>query len=83
METVKLKYPVEISGANAGVISLRRPKVRDLEAMDRIQGDTQKSLMLIAHLAELDPDTIRELDAEDFAAISKVVAGFLGGALPE
>ncbi|GIX31360.1 MAG: hypothetical protein KatS3mg124_1832 [Porticoccaceae bacterium] len=76
--TIQLREPVEINGAKIGVLKLRRPKVRDLEAIDKIQGETAKTVALIANLAEWTPDQVRELDAADFAAASKAVAEMLG-----
>jgi len=52
--------------------------VRDLEAIDKIAGETAKTVALIANLSELPPETVRELDAADFAAASKAVAEMLG-----
>jgi len=78
MTTVTLREPIEINGAKIGVLTLRRPKVRDLEAIDKIAGETAKTVALIANLSELPPETIRELDAADFAAASKAVADMLG-----
>lgn len=78
MTTITLREPVEINGAKVGVLKLRRPKVRDLEAIDKIQGETAKTVMLVANLAEWTPDQVRELDAADFAAASKAVAEMLG-----
>ncbi|RPE72545.1 tail assembly chaperone E/41/14-like protein [Tibeticola sediminis] len=78
MTTITLREPVEINGAQIGVLSLRRPKVRDLEAIDKVQGETAKTVMLIANLAEWTPEQVRELDAADFAAASKAVAEMLG-----
>ena len=78
MTTVTLREPIEINGAKIGVLTLRRPKVRDLEAIDKIAGETAKTVALIANLSELPPQTIRELDAADFAAASKAVAEMLG-----
>ena len=78
MTTITLREPIEINGATVGYITLRRPKVRDLEAIDKIQGETAKTVALIANLAELSPETVRDLDAADFAAASKAVADMLG-----
>mgnify|MGYP003607430467 CR=1 FL=1 len=78
MTTVTLREPIEINGAKIGVLTLRRPKVRDLEAIDKIAGETAKTVALIANLSELPPEAVRELDAADFAAASKAVAEMLG-----
>lgn len=76
--TITLREPIDINGAKVSVLRLRRPKVRDLEAIDKISGDTAKTVALIANLAEWTPDQVRELDAADFAAASKAVAEMLG-----
>jgi hypothetical protein len=78
MTTLTLREPIEINGAKVGVLKLRRPKARDLEAIDKVSGETAKSIMLIANLAEWTPEQVRELDAADFAAASKAVAEMLG-----
>ena len=78
MITIQLREPVDINGAKIGVLRLRRPKVRDLEAIDKVAGETAKTVALIANLAELSPETVRDLDAADFAAASKAVADMLG-----
>lgn len=75
---ITLREPVDINGAKIGVLRLRRPKVRDLEAIDKVAGETAKTAALIANLAEWTPEQVRELDAADFAAASKAVAEMLG-----
>ena len=55
-----------------------RGVVGDLEAIDKVQGETAKTVALIANLAEWTPDQVRDLDAADFAAASKAVAEMLG-----
>ncbi len=77
---IELTYPLKIAGAEVSVLNLRRPKVRDLEQMDKQSGDIAKTVTLIANLAEITPEQVRELDAEDFAVVSEMVAGFLGNA---
>jgi hypothetical protein len=80
---IELQYPIDISGAKVSVLHLRRPKARDLEAMDRQGGgNVGRTVGLISALAELTPEQVRELDAADFNRISEVVSGFLSPALP-
>jgi hypothetical protein len=81
--SVTLQHPIEVAGARVGVLTLRRPLVRDLEAMERAgERDIARSVALIANLAELSPDEVRTLDAADFMAVSGVVAGFLAPLSP-
>ncbi len=76
--TIKLKYPVTVDGAEISQITLRRPKIRDLESMDKVAGEMKKVVMLIASLAEMAPDQVRELDAEDLGSIAETLGDFLG-----
>ena len=77
-ETIKLAYPVTVSGVEITEISLRRMKARDLKIMEsRKGGDLEKSMQLVADLAEMDTAVIDELDAADFATVSETVESFL------
>lgn len=74
-----LKHPIDVNGASVSVVSLRRPKVRDLEVMERVgAGAMARSVALLVNLCELPPDAIRDLDGEDFNALDEVVMGMLG-----
>ncbi|WP_434361067.1 phage tail assembly protein [Parasalinivibrio latis] len=78
METITLGYPIEVEGEQITVITLRRPKARDLKHMETAKGgEIAKSIGLIANLAELPPSAIENLDASDFQKVSDVVASFL------
>ena len=67
-----LDYPVARVGLPAlTTLSLRRPKVRDLRALQSGAGsDADRSLRMIANLAEVEPDVIDELDPVDMAKIN-------------
>lgn len=80
MTSIKLKQPITVDGVETSTINLRRPKVRDLERMDKVSGEMAKAVGMVADLAELTPDQVRELDAEDFIAVSEQLADFLGAA---
>ncbi len=77
MTTIKLKHPITADGVELKEITLRRPKVRDLEKIDKVEGPIAKAVALIADLAEITPDQVRELDAADFTAIEGEVSDFL------
>ena len=77
MTTIKLKHPITVDGREVAQLTLRRPKVRDLERMDKVSGEIAKAVTLVADLAELSPDQVRELDAEDFTAVAEALGDFL------
>ena len=77
MTTIKLKHPITVDGREVAQLTLRRPKVRDLERMDKVSGEMAKAVTLAADLAELSPDQVRELDAEDFTAVAEALGDFL------
>lgn len=82
MITITLKHPIKIDGREAAQLTLRRPKVRDLERMDKVSGEMAKTVALVADLAEITPDQVRELDAGDFNVVAEALAGFLEGFRP-
>ena len=76
MTSIKLKHPIVADGVKVTELALRRPKVRDLERIDKVAGEIAKAVTLTADLAELTPDQVRELDAEDFAAVAERLGDF-------
>lgn len=79
MKTFKLKHPITVAGVDMKEVTLlRRAKAHDLERLDNVTGPVAKSIALIANLAEISPDQVREIDAEDFTVIEKEAASFLG-----
>lgn len=78
MKMVRLNQPVMVDGETLQEISLRRPKVRDRLAVERMgHSDAEKEVALIANLAELPPSTIEELDLADYAKVQGVLQDFL------
>ena len=77
-QEIKLEYPIECSGQVRKSLTMRRPKLRDFEAVDNVINDIEKSVRLIANLTELSPDEVRELDMVDFRRVNEVLEGFLG-----
>ena len=82
--TVPLKYPPTLDGRPIDKITLRRPKGKDLVAMENISGgEMARTLSLIGMLAVNDDLILGEaLDGEDIGRLSRVIAGFFGGLLP-
>ncbi len=75
----QLKHPIDFNGARVLAVYVRRPKVRDLEAMDRAGSSAMaRSVALLVNLCELPPDAIRDLDGEDFSELDELVTGMLG-----
>jgi hypothetical protein len=78
---VKLAHPFKIGEKSVSEVSIRRPKVRDLRAMEKMRdpGATEldQSIAMTATLCDLPPEAMDEMDAADFAAISEVLGGFL------
>lgn len=75
--TVELKYPITSDGVQIGVVHLRRPKVRDRLAVEKMgSNDAEKELAMIAMLADMAPSALHELDMADYAALQKALSGF-------
>lgn len=78
---VRLTQPIASDGKTVTEVQVRRPKVKDLRAMERDNSATatqiDQGVAMAALLTELPIEIIDEMDAVDFAAVSEVIAGFL------
>lgn len=78
--TVQLSYPIKAHGETLLALTLRRPKVGDLRAVDGL-GDMGKLAKLIERCAGIPATSVDQIDAVDVAALGEVIGGFLGGSL--
>ena len=76
---IALKHPITVDGRKVKKLNVRRPKMRDMESMDKVSGEMAKTVMLLAELTDLTPDQVREIDGEDFILLSDAVSDFLDG----
>lgn len=70
--THKLKYPITTTdGRTLTELTLRRPKGKDLRALDKVQGDVTRTLSLIASLAkeQISPEDADQLDLADITSL--------------
>jgi len=78
MHKIKLIEPIKIDGLSISELTLRRPKVRDRLAVERLgTNDADKEVALIANLADIPKDSVEELDLADYAKIQEALQGFL------
>jgi hypothetical protein len=79
--SVKLVRPIKVEERMITEVIIRRPKVRDLRAMEKARepGFTEldQSIAMTATLCDLPMPAMDEMDAADFASISEVLGGFL------
>jgi hypothetical protein len=78
---VKFSRPLKIGDRTVAEVTIRRPKVKDLRAMEkaREQGSSEmdQGIAMAATLCDLPLEAMDEMDAADFAAISEVITRFL------
>ncbi|WP_020414340.1 phage tail assembly protein [Microbulbifer sp. VTAC004] len=84
---IKLDFPVEYQGIIYSELQMRRPKVRDLLAIERKQkeserkrqpvGDGELATETYANLCEVSPAVIEDMDAADFKKLDETYEGFL------
>ncbi|MBR9983024.1 MULTISPECIES: phage tail assembly protein [unclassified Wolbachia] len=78
MQKIKLTEPIKIDGTLVSELTLRRPKVRDRLAVERMgNSDAEKEVALIANLASISREAVEELDLADYSKIQEVLQGFL------
>jgi hypothetical protein len=84
MEKVKLSEPIKVDGVLIHELSLRRPKVRDLLIASKKEiSESEREVNLIANLAEIPSETIKDLDMRDYLKIQEVLKDFLSPATQE
>ncbi len=83
---IALTEPVTFEGHTITELQIRRPKVRDLRAMEQATADKPTQLdqgaAMVALLSGIPEAAIEELDAGDFTRASEVIAGFFAKAAP-
>lgn len=78
MTEIGLSYPINIDGREVSVLQMRRPKVGDRLAVEKMSGDeAEKEIRFIANLCELAPSEVEKLDLSDYLKIQDTLAGFL------
>lgn len=86
MQTIKLNYPIELSGATHEELTMRRSKIKDRLLVAKLKtSDEEKEIRLFANLCEVEPKVIEELDESDYANLQKIYLGFFNseGISPE
>ncbi|WP_353279802.1 phage tail assembly protein [Wolbachia endosymbiont (group B) of Xanthorhoe designata] len=77
MTTVKLDNPITVDGISVSELTIRRPKVRDYLAIERLNGsDLSKEVTLTANLTSVAKEAIEELDIADYVKIQEVLKDF-------
>ncbi len=75
---VALTAPISVDGAMLSELTVRRPKVRDMLAMENMtKNDAEKEIHLFANLCEVSPESLYELDMSDYGKLQKVYQDFL------
>jgi hypothetical protein len=79
-KTFALSDPIEHDGRLITEVQISKPKVKDLKrmnaALDGVTDQLDQGIVLAATLTGLPVEVIEELDADDFTAISEVIADF-------
>ena len=79
--SVKLARPIRVEERMVTEVTIRRPKVRDLRAMEKMREpegtELDQGIAMAAALCDLPLEAMDEMDAADFAAISEVLGSFL------
>ncbi len=79
-KTLQLLFPITVEDREVSKVTITRPKVKDLKAMDAaLVGITDKldqGIVMVSVLTGLPPEAVDDLDADDFTRLSEEVAGF-------
>lgn len=77
MQAITLNNPITVDGISVSELTIRRPKVRDYLAIERINGsDLNKEVTLTANLTSVAKEAIEELDIADYVKMQEVLKDF-------
>ncbi|WP_375641067.1 MULTISPECIES: phage tail assembly protein [unclassified Bartonella] len=74
--THKLLIPIAFEGKEHTTITLRRPKTKDLQAIDKKEG-VEQTIAMIARLSEWPHEAVGELDINDLSSIGEILESFI------
>ncbi|WP_375643887.1 phage tail assembly protein [Bartonella sp. AP83NXGY] len=74
--THQLLIPITFEGKEHTEITLRRPKTKDLQAIDKKEG-VEQTIAMIARLSGWPHDAISELDINDLSSIGEILESFI------
>jgi hypothetical protein len=84
MEKITLDEPIKIDGVLIHELSLRRPRVRDLLiASKKETSESEREVNLIANLAEIPAEAVKDLDMRDYLKIQEALKDFLSPEIRE
>ena len=59
------------------VVKMRKPKLRDIKAINDIEDPLLKESTLISNLSGITPDKLDDMDFDDYALLSEEINNFL------
>jgi len=75
---ITLSYPVKMAGAEVSVITMRRPKVRDMIVVSKSAAtDVEREVRMFANLCQVEPSAIEDMDMADYLKLQEAYSGFL------
>jgi hypothetical protein len=77
MKKITLNEPITVDSISVSELSIREPKVRDLLAIERTEGEALKKVALIANLASVPKEAVDDLCIKDYVEIQKALKDFL------
>jgi len=77
-----LKTPVTHNAKTYSELTFRKPKTGDMMVLDNFKGETSKMVALLAAISDTPIQAFKEIELDDFTAISEVVAPLLGEPAP-
>ncbi|EJF78155.1 MULTISPECIES: phage tail assembly protein [Bartonella] len=74
--THKLLIPITFEGKEHTEITLRRPKTKDVQAIDKKEG-VEQTIAMVSRLSEWPHEAVGELDIDDLSSIGEILESFI------
>ena len=70
--------PIEAGGETYEKLTFQRMKTKHIVAMDKVQGEMRKTVVLFASMADVPLAVIEDLDMDDFERLSDEIVPLMG-----
>lgn len=78
MTSFTLSKPLTVNGQTYASFTFREPTAGDLAMSDRVEGDINKTLAMMASIADVPIQVMKAVPLRDFNRLSTAVAPLLG-----
>lgn len=76
--TYRMLFPVKRGDGEVAEVTLRRPRVADVQAVDNVKGEFSKQIRMLAQVSGVEDPILKRFDLVDFYACDQIIRDLMG-----